>query len=79
MDRVRAAVPAHVPLVANMVEQGKTPVRSAGELAAAGYRLIVVPVAGLLASARALRECYGALRRDGSTTACESGCSTSPS
>jgi len=69
MDRVRAAVPAHVPLVANMVDQGKTPVRGAGALAAAGYQLVVVPVAGLLASARVLRECYGALRRDGSTEA----------
>src|SRR5262249_1305276 len=69
MDRVRAAMPAHVPLVANMVDQGKTPVRGAGALAAAGYQLVVVPVAGLLASARVLRECYGALRRDGSTEA----------
>src|SRR5262249_25877707 len=37
MTAVRAAVPPHVPLVANMVEQGKTPVRTAGELGAAGY------------------------------------------
>jgi 2-methylisocitrate lyase-like PEP mutase family enzyme len=69
MDRVRAAVPARVPLVANMVEQGKTPVRPVSQLAAAGYALIVVPVAGLLASAYALRALYGALRADGDTRA----------
>ncbi len=65
MAQVRSAVPAEVPLVANMVEQGKTPLRGATELAAAGYPMIVVPVAGLLASAHALRLMYGALRREG--------------
>jgi 2-methylisocitrate lyase-like PEP mutase family enzyme len=69
MERVRAAVPASVPLVANMVEQGKTPVRTSAELGAAGYSLIVVPVAGLLASAHALRALYGALHGDGDTRA----------
>lgn len=65
MTEVRAAMPAHVTLVANMVEQGKTPVRAAAELGAAGYSLIVVPLAGLLASAHALREVYGILRSAG--------------
>ena len=69
MDQVRAAVPAHVPLVANMVEQGKTPLRTVAQLGAAGYALIVVPVAGLLASAHALRALYGALLADGDTRA----------
>jgi methylisocitrate lyase len=69
MDQVRAAVPARVPLVANMVEQGKTPLRTVAQLGAAGYALIVVPVAGLLASAHALRALYGALLADGDTRA----------
>jgi 2-methylisocitrate lyase-like PEP mutase family enzyme len=69
MARVRAAVPPEVPLVANMVERGKTPLRPAAELAAAGYAMIVVPIAGLLASAHALRRVYAALRRDGDTAA----------
>src|SRR5258705_1725585 len=55
MARVRAALATTVPLVANMVEQGKTPVRAAVELAGSGYRLVLVPVAPLLASAHALR------------------------
>jgi methylisocitrate lyase len=69
MARVRAAVPASVPLVANMVEQGKTPLRPAAELAAAGYPIVVVPVAGVLAAAHALRAVYGALQRDGASGA----------
>jgi methylisocitrate lyase len=69
MARIRAAVPAEVPLVANMVEQGRTPLRTAAELAAAGYAIVVAPVAGLLASAHALGAVYAVLRRDGITTA----------
>ncbi len=69
MTRIRAALPPAVTLVANMVEQGKTPRRTLGELAAAGYRMVVFPVAGLLAATRALGELYAVLRRDGTTRA----------
>jgi 2-methylisocitrate lyase-like PEP mutase family enzyme len=65
MARIREAVPAGVPLVANMVEGGKTPLRSARDLAAAGYGIVVVPLTGLLASVRAVTRAYGALARDG--------------
>ena len=69
MAHIRAAVPAEMPLVANMVEGGRTPVRPVAELAAAGYPIVVVPIAGLLASAHALGAVYAVLRRDGATTA----------
>jgi 2-methylisocitrate lyase-like PEP mutase family enzyme len=69
MTRVREAVPAHVTLVANMVEQGRTPLRPAAQLAAAGYGLVVVPVTGVLAAARALESAYAALAQDGASTA----------
>ena len=69
MARVRAAVPASVPLVANMVEQGKTPLRPAAELAAAGHPIVVIPVAGVLSAAHALRAVYGAIARDGASGA----------
>jgi 2-methylisocitrate lyase-like PEP mutase family enzyme len=69
MDAVRRAVDPRVPLVANMVEQGKTPVRDAGTLAAAGYAMIAVPVAGLLATVATLRDVWAALARDGTTRA----------
>jgi 2-methylisocitrate lyase-like PEP mutase family enzyme len=52
-----------------MVEQGKTPIRSAAALAQAGHRLVLVPVAPLLASAHALRTLFATLARDGATQA----------
>lgn len=67
MDAIRAAVPAHVPLVANMVEEGKTPLRSARELAAAGFQIVTFPLGGLLAAAHALREAYATIVRTGGT------------
>ncbi len=55
------------PLVANMVEQGVTPQLPASELAALGFQLVVHPVSGLFAAARAMEDVFGALRRDGGT------------
>jgi len=69
MARVRSALPADVVLVANMIDRGKTPLRTVAELGAAGYRMVAFPVAGLLAAARALEELYATLSRDGSTRA----------
>ncbi len=69
MARIRAALPPEVTLVANMVDGGRTPLRPAAQLAAAGFQLVVVPVAGLLGAAHALREVFGALARDGATAA----------
>jgi methylisocitrate lyase len=69
MDAVRRAVPAHVPLVANMVEHGKTPLRPARVLAAAGYQIVAIPVAALLGATRTLRDVYGAMLRDGASAA----------
>lgn len=69
MRAVRSALPAHVTLVANMVEHGKTPVRSAAALGADGYDLVVVPIAGLLAAAHALRGVFRALAADGTSSA----------
>jgi 2-methylisocitrate lyase-like PEP mutase family enzyme len=55
------------PLVANMVEGGVTPQLPAAELAALGFQMIVCPLAGLFAAARALEDVYARLRRDGDT------------
>jgi len=67
MAAVRSAVPATVPLVANMVEHGKTPLRTVTELAAAGYAIIVLPVTGLLAVTHALREAFAAVTATGTS------------
>jgi 2,3-dimethylmalate lyase len=40
------------PLVANVVEGGRTPIMSSARLAEIGYALAIYPVAGLLSAAR---------------------------
>jgi 2-methylisocitrate lyase-like PEP mutase family enzyme len=57
---------ARVPLLANMVEGGKTPDRSVDELAAIGYRLAIFPGGTARAVAHALRAYFATLRADGS-------------
>jgi len=69
MATIRAALPAGVTLVANMVERGKTPLRSVQELGAAGYGIVALPVAALLASTRAIEELFATVARDGSSAA----------
>ena len=56
------------PTVANMIEQGRTPVLPREELAALGFQLILYPLTGLYASARALETVYGRLRAEGAST-----------
>ncbi len=59
------------PTVANMVEQGRTPVLPREELAALGFQLVLYPVSGLYAAARALETVYGRLRAEGTTAGAE--------
>ena len=59
------------PTVANMVEQGRTPLRSRDELAALGFQLILYPLTGLFAAARALETAYGRLFAEGDTAGYE--------
>lgn len=65
---VGAAFGDRVPLLANMVEGGKTPMHSADELAALGFKLVIFPGAMLRMISRAGAEYLAALRRDGTTT-----------
>jgi methylisocitrate lyase len=55
------------PLVANMIERGATPLMGPEELKDLGFGLIVWPLGPLYASARALQDVYGALKRAGTT------------
>jgi 2-methylisocitrate lyase-like PEP mutase family enzyme len=57
-----------VPLVANMVEGGRTPVLTAAELQEIGYRFAIFPAVGFLAMGAALESAYAGLKRDGSST-----------
>jgi 2-methylisocitrate lyase-like PEP mutase family enzyme len=56
-----------VPLLANMVEGGRTPVLSQAELEEIGYKIAIFPALGFLAAGAALEAVFEALRRDGSS------------
>jgi 2-methylisocitrate lyase-like PEP mutase family enzyme len=56
------------PLVANMVEGGRTPVVDRKTLEEIGYAIAIFPVLGLLAAGEALRQAYGHLRERGSSS-----------
>lgn len=47
-----------IPLMANMVEDGKTPLLPPDELARLGYALVIWPVSAVLAAARAYEKVY---------------------
>jgi 2-methylisocitrate lyase-like PEP mutase family enzyme len=56
-----------VPLLANMVDGGRTPVLPRERLEALGYKIAIFPATGFLATAKALERVYGVLRETGSS------------
>jgi 2-methylisocitrate lyase-like PEP mutase family enzyme len=56
-----------IPLVANMVEGGRTPILSKSRLEELGYRLAIFPTCGFLSAAAAMRDVYKTLHAEGST------------
>ena len=52
-------------LLANMVEGGRTPYVSAGDLAAIGFKIAIFPVTALLSAAGAMKLCYQHLKQRG--------------
>jgi methylisocitrate lyase len=54
-----------VPVLANITEFGQTPLFTAGELGAAGVRLVLYPLSAFRAMSRAALAVYGAIRKDG--------------
>jgi len=61
---------ARVPLLANMVEGGDTPLSSTDALSALGYRLVISPGALVRALIPAAESFLATLKADGSTVAC---------
>ncbi|HUG77848.1 MAG TPA: isocitrate lyase/PEP mutase family protein [Burkholderiales bacterium] len=57
-----------VPLLANMVEGGRTPLLSKGELEALGYRIAIFPALGFLAAGAAVEQAFKELKESGSST-----------
>jgi methylisocitrate lyase len=62
---------APAPVVANMIEKGKTPVLPKQTLVELGYHLILYPLAGLFAAAHGLAAIYEKIRRDNTTLGAE--------
>ncbi len=56
-----------VPLLANMVEGGRTPLLSKAELEDIGYKIAIFPALGFLAAGAALDSVYKTLKQNGSS------------
>ena len=63
---------APAPVVANMIEKGKTPVLPKHKLAELGFHLILYPLAGLFAAAHGLASIYDTIRKQDTTLGAES-------
>jgi 2-methylisocitrate lyase-like PEP mutase family enzyme len=69
LARIPLGLGRDVPLVANMVEGGKTPLHTVSQLEALGFSLVIFPGGIVRALAHAARDFYGTLKRDGTTAA----------
>jgi 2-methylisocitrate lyase-like PEP mutase family enzyme len=69
LQAIAAALGNVRPLMANMVEGGRTPLMPARDLEALGYALVIFPGAIVRALAHAARDLYAALKHDGTTDA----------
>ena len=69
LARIGASMGRGAPLMANMVEGGKTPMLPSSELEALGFALVIFPGAIVRALAKAAEEFYGSLKAHGSTEA----------
>lgn len=58
------------PLFANMVEEGKTPFLTAGELEELGYKIVIYPVSTLYAATKAAYKILQCLKKDDTTMNC---------
>jgi 2-methylisocitrate lyase-like PEP mutase family enzyme len=67
MDTACARFASRVPLLANMVEGGKTPIQGVAELGRRGFRIVIFPGGTARAVARTLQDYYGSLKQHGTT------------
>jgi 2-methylisocitrate lyase-like PEP mutase family enzyme len=67
LARIASRLGAGIPLLANMVEGGKTPPLSAAELEAIGFALVIFPGGIVRALARTAGEYYASLAKQGTT------------
>lgn len=69
LAEVTRALGTGLPLMANMVEGGKTPILPAAELEALGFSLVIFPGGIVRALARSAQDFYATLMRDGTSDA----------
>ena len=69
LSAVTTALGGRLPLMANMVEGGRTPVMNAQQLEALGFSLVIFPGGIVRAIARTALDFYTTLARDGSSDA----------
>ena len=69
LKRVVDACGTSIPLMANMVEGGVTPIVPAHDLEQIGFAFVIFPGGIVRAIAKAAQDFYGVLRRDGTTDA----------
>ena len=67
LGRVVAELKGTLPLMANMVEGGRTPISSASALEEIGFSLVIFPGGIVRALARAAQDFYGSLKANGTT------------
>ena len=68
LDEARISREVNKPLVANMVNGGRTPMLKAEELASLGYSMAIFPAVGFLSTAQALTDSYRDLQVHGTST-----------
>ncbi|MBD2207045.1 oxaloacetate decarboxylase [Calothrix sp. FACHB-1219] len=66
LKAIAAAFP-NVPLVANIVEGGKTPQMSPAELQQLGFKIVFFPLTALLAVTKIMTACFEQLKAEGNT------------
>ena len=70
LKEIPSALP-DVPLLANMIEGGKTPCLSARELEELGFKMGVFALSGLFAATKAIEDCFRFLKENGTTSGFE--------
>jgi len=70
LREIPSALP-DVPLLANMIEGGKTPCLSVQDLEKLGFKLGVFALSGLFAATKAIEDCFRFLKENGTTSGFE--------
>jgi 2-methylisocitrate lyase-like PEP mutase family enzyme len=65
---IRKSFDLNIPLLANMVEGGKTPVKTANDLKSLGFNIVIFPGGAVRAATFQLQEYYAGLLENGSNS-----------